>query len=78
MQLVLNYAFYELNLYRVSLSAFSYNPRAIHVYEKVGFKHEGRLRSAMFRDGERHDLVFMGVLRPDWLALHPPPDSLGT
>ncbi|MCC7209609.1 MAG: GNAT family N-acetyltransferase [Anaerolineae bacterium] len=77
MELALNYAFYELNLYRVSLSVFSYNPRAIHVYEKVGFKHEGRMRSVLFRDGQRHDMLFMGVLRPEWLALHPPPDRLG-
>ena len=76
MQLALNYAFYELNLYRVNLSVFSYNPRAIHVYEKVGFKHEGRLRSAMFRDGQRHDILLMGVLRTEWLALHPPPNDL--
>jgi RimJ/RimL family protein N-acetyltransferase len=76
MRLALNYAFYELNLYRVSLSVFSYNPRAIHVYEKVGFKHEGRLRSAMFRDGQRHDILLMGVLRTEWLELHPPPNDL--
>lgn len=76
MHLALNYAFYELNLYRVSLSVFSYNPRAIRVYEKVGFKHEGRMRSVLFRDGQRHDMLVMGVLRPEWLALHPPPNRL--
>lgn len=77
MQLALNYAFYELNLYRVSLGVFSYNPRAIRVYEKVGFQHEGRMRAVLFRDGQRHDMLIMSVLRPEWLALHPPPDRLG-
>lgn len=37
MNLILRYAFMELNLRRISLDTFEYNPRAIHSYEKVGF-----------------------------------------
>lgn len=66
MRLLVNYAFRELNLYRVGLNVFSYNERAIHVYEKVGFVHEGRQRAALYRDGQRFDLMFMSVLRPEW------------
>jgi RimJ/RimL family protein N-acetyltransferase len=68
LRLILAYAFRELNLYRVSLIVFSYNTRAIHVYEKAGFVHEGRQRAALYRDGERHDMLVMGMLRPEWLA----------
>jgi len=56
----------ELNLHRVSLDVFEYNPRAIRSYEKVGFKHEGRVRQALNRDGRRWDILYMGILREEW------------
>ncbi len=66
MRLILKYAFSELNLFRVSLTVFEYNPRAIRSYEKAGFKFEGRMREFLFRDGKRYDLIFMGLLRSEW------------
>lgn len=66
MRVLLRYAFTELNLYRLSLNVFSYNLRAVRAYEKVGFVIEGRQRQALRRDGQYHDLIFMGVLRDDW------------
>jgi RimJ/RimL family protein N-acetyltransferase len=66
LRVVVSYAFRELGLYRVSLSVFSYNQRAIRAYEKVGFVHEGTLRSALYRDGQRFDMLLMGILRPEW------------
>ena len=68
MRVMLRFAFNELNLSRVSLFVFEYNPRAIHSYEKVGFIPEGRVRGAMLRDGRRWDFVYMGILREEWLA----------
>jgi len=66
MNVLLRFAFHELNLHRVTLDVFEYNPRAIHCYEKVGFKHEGRLRKILNRDGRRWDEVYMGILRSEW------------
>lgn len=71
MNLILQYVFMELNLQRVSLDVFEYNPRAIRSYEKAGFSHEGRLRGALLREGKRWDLLYMGILRDEWLKLHP-------
>jgi RimJ/RimL family protein N-acetyltransferase len=68
MRIVLRYAFTELNLHRVSLDVFEYNPRALHSYEKAGFKHEGRARGVLHRAGRRWDLIFMGILREEWEA----------
>ena len=65
-RVLLRYAFEELNLTRVSLGVYDYNPRAVRVYEKVGFVHEGRLRESVQRDGQPHDEIVMGVLRQDW------------
>jgi RimJ/RimL family protein N-acetyltransferase len=67
MRVILRYAFMELNLHRVSLDVFEYNPRAQRSYEKAGFKVEGRQRQAMQRDGRRWDFIFMGILREEWL-----------
>lgn len=72
MNLILGVAFLELNLHRVNLSTFSYNPRAIRSYEKVGFVHEGAARGGMRRYGERADLIYMGILRDEWLARQTP------
>jgi RimJ/RimL family protein N-acetyltransferase len=67
--LALQFAFQELNLYRVQLTVFSYNQRAIALYEKLGFRREGTYREHLQRDGQRHDMYLYGMLRPEWLAL---------
>jgi RimJ/RimL family protein N-acetyltransferase len=70
MNVLLRYAFTEINLRRVTLGVFEYNPRAIRSYEKVGFQHEGRRRLALNREGKRWDAVYMGILREEWLELN--------
>lgn len=68
MQLIVRFAFTQLNLNRVSLDVFEYNERAYKSYLKAGFKDEGRMRQWMQRNGERYDLIFMGILREEWEA----------
>jgi RimJ/RimL family protein N-acetyltransferase len=68
LRLILAYAFGELNLHRVSLTVFEYNPRALRTYERAGFVAEGRARKFLNRDGRRWDMIYMGLLREDWLA----------
>jgi RimJ/RimL family protein N-acetyltransferase len=75
MQLILDFGFGQLNLRRVSLNVFGYNQRAYRSYCKCGFKEEGRLRQWMQRSGERHDLIFMGILREEWEAVRSPQDA---
>ena len=67
MQLALRYAFTELNLHRVTLGVFDYNQRAQRSYAKAGFKLEGRLRGELHRQGQRWDVLIMGILRKEWL-----------
>jgi len=67
LRLLLRYAFTELNLRRVSLTVFEYNPRAIRSYEKAGFQLEGRQRGTIIREGRRWDELHMGILREEWL-----------
>lgn len=66
MSLMLKHAFQNLTLNRVYLRVNETNPRAIHVYEKVGFVHEGKMRQAGIVDGQHIDLFYMSVLRSEW------------
>jgi RimJ/RimL family protein N-acetyltransferase len=56
-------------LHRIFLRVHADNQRAIRVYEKIGFVHEGRQRQAEFHGGQYHDLLFMSMLRPEWEEL---------
>lgn len=66
MRLALNYSFRVLGLHRVSYLAAAPNPAALAAYQAVGFVEEGRMRQAIYRDGEYHDVVALGVLRDEW------------
>jgi RimJ/RimL family protein N-acetyltransferase len=65
-RLLVQYAFETLNLNRVWLHVYEHNARGLRVYEKVGFRVEGRLRQEAFRDGRYWDTVVMGLLREEW------------
>jgi RimJ/RimL family protein N-acetyltransferase len=67
LRVALRFAFMELNLQRVTLNVFDYNSRGVRSYEKAGFEAEGRVREFILRDGVRHDVIYMGVLRENWL-----------
>jgi RimJ/RimL family protein N-acetyltransferase len=65
-RLIINYGFTQLNLHRISSSAYSFNERSIRMHLSVGFKEEGRQREAAFKNGEYHDIVAFGLLREEW------------
>ncbi len=68
MRFLLKHGFENLNLNRIQLYVYEKNERAIHVYEKVGFVHEGRKRQALYRNGKYQDILIMSVLREEWEA----------
>lgn len=70
MNVLLRFAFTEVNLRRITLTVFEYNPRAVRTYEKVGFRHEGRKRQLLKREGKRWDELYMGILREEWMELN--------
>lgn len=67
--LLLEYAFQELNLYRVQLDVVDYNEAAIRTYSRLGFIQEGARREHGERDGKRYDVLLFGILAPDWNSL---------
>ena len=62
MRTLARYAHGELGLVRVELEVFPTNTAAVKSYAKLGFKAEGTLRHAYFRDGRFQDLVLMSLL----------------
>lgn len=66
LRLLLDHGFGSLNLERIYLRVLAANQRAIHVYDKVGFSQEARLRHAVVRDGAYGDILVMSVLRSEW------------
>lgn len=67
---LLRFAFHEQNLHRVWLTVLEDNARAIACYRKCGFAEEARQRQDVYTHGRYWDVLFMGVLRSDFEALH--------
>lgn len=66
MRLMLEHGFNDLNLNRIYLHVYDTNPRGMRAYEKAGYKKEGVLRQAVFKNGRYHDVIVMSVLRDEW------------
>jgi RimJ/RimL family protein N-acetyltransferase len=66
LQLLLHYAFEELNLFRLTALVPGYNQPAIGLFEKSGFKEEVRRRQALNRDSQRFDIIDFGLLVDEW------------
>jgi diamine N-acetyltransferase len=66
MALVLLKVFGEYNAHRLWLDVIDDNVRAQHVYRKLGFVEEGRMRLAAKRHGEWRDLIIFGLLADEF------------
>jgi len=66
MKVLVSFIFDEMNINKVKLHVYSFNPRAIKSYEKCGFVKEGVLRQEIFRRGQYHDEIVMGLLREEF------------
>jgi RimJ/RimL family protein N-acetyltransferase len=61
-RLIVEHGLTTMGLHRISLEVYDFNPRARHVYEKVGFVHEGTGREALLFDGEWIDVHPMAII----------------
>lgn len=53
-------------VHRIELEVYDFNPRARHVYAKVGFVHEGTKRQALRFDDAWVDCHLMSLLATEW------------
>jgi RimJ/RimL family protein N-acetyltransferase len=68
-RLIQSFVFERLNLNKLELDVHDYNQPAIRCYQKCGFKEEGRLRQIFYINGRYTDMIIMGILKEEYLAL---------
>jgi RimJ/RimL family protein N-acetyltransferase len=56
-------------VHKVEINALSFNERAIHLYQKLGFILEGRKREVFYINRKYHDSVQFGMLESEWKKL---------
>jgi len=65
---VLRYGFEELGLNRIEAAHFANNPASGRVMQKIGMKHEGRLREAVKKWNQYLDTEMYAILRREWMS----------
>ena len=64
--LMLDLAFREYDMHRVSIGVVGLNTEALKFYEKVGFRKEGIQEDGYYYDGKYSDFVMMRILSDEW------------
>lgn len=67
-QLLLDHAFFTLNLHRVSCGTFESNTGMRRLVGALGMREEGRRREAAFKQHSWLDVIEYGVLRHEYVA----------
>ena len=67
--LLLDYAFRHLDFHRVAIGVVGFNERALHFWEKVGFRREGIQRDGYYYDDKYYDFVTMSILEDEFREL---------
>ena len=65
-QMLLRFAFSELNMFRVTAYIPEYNEGGLALAKKFGFVEEVRRRKSLERDARRWDLLVRGLLKDEW------------
>lgn len=63
--LLLQYGFETLNMHRIYATIFAFNEASIALFEKCGFKFEGKQRESHFIDGKYFDVLIYGILKEE-------------
>ena len=71
-RLIIDYGFSKLKLHRIELGVLEYNPRAMKVYRRLGFKLEGRKREFIKFKGKYYDDLHMSILEREWKKINYP------
>ena len=68
MQTTLEACFDGWGVHRIGVRVEEGNERALALYRRLGFKAEGRLRQAAFREGRHADVLLFSLLAEEWSA----------
>lgn len=66
---MIEYGFNHLELNRVTAIEMGYRPDLIRIMDrnKFGFKREGYIREAVWKDGKPYDMIIYGLLKNDFI-----------
>lgn len=67
-KVIMEHAFFELNLCRIYLATPEDNIGMIKVAKKLGFKEEGRRRNAIFKNNSYLNLIEFGLLKEEYIS----------
>lgn len=60
------YCFTELNMHRINIFIYAFNPRSWRLFEMSGSKRELELKEHVARDGDLLEMYGYGLLRSEW------------
>ncbi len=66
MKIIIDFVFTYLPMNKIKLQVFSFNSKAINLYTRLGFEHEGTLKEEIFRFSKFQDLENYSLLRKNW------------
>ena len=70
-KLLLEYGFNNLNLNNIMLMVYSFNTRAIKLYESLGFKKFGVRHKSYYFKNKFYDEIFMEILKEEYNEIEP-------
>jgi len=68
-KLLMKWSFEIKKFHRVWFDCKTYNERALHLYETLGFKHEGISRECIFFNGVYEDLINLSILDREYFSM---------
>ncbi len=68
---LLDLAFGEQRLEKLNCEVLATNPKVVEMHQKFGFTQEGVRRQNVIKNGQRVDVVLLGILPQEWQAARP-------
>lgn len=68
--LVTRFGFMDKGLHKLEAGCYEHNHGSRRAFEKCGFLVEGTLKSHRISEGERTDVILLGLTRDRWISTH--------
>jgi UDP-4-amino-4,6-dideoxy-N-acetyl-beta-L-altrosamine N-acetyltransferase len=68
---MLDYAFNEAGIEKLNCEVLETNPVVIKMHQKFGFEIEGVRRKNILKDGNRIDVILLGITKEEWKNKRP-------
>jgi Acetyltransferase (GNAT) domain len=70
-EVVLRYHFQGLGYQKVTVNVHAFNEASIRLYDRLGFRQEGRLRRMTYTRGRYFDSLIFGLTSEEFRERHP-------